>query len=56
MDDLDGTLANLRKAIQFRDNMIKGESFPDPRHDDSFTKYVGDAKFQEAMKPLDEKK
>lgn len=36
---LDRALENLRLAFQYKHNMLKGESFPDPRTDASFKKH-----------------
>ena len=45
-------LANLSLAFQRRDNVLKGESLPDPRSDESFQGYVHDADFVKLMKQL----
>jgi tetratricopeptide (TPR) repeat protein len=37
--DLDRALENLRLALRYKENMIKGETFPDPRTDASFKKH-----------------
>jgi len=50
MNDLDGALENLKKAHEHKANMLPGESLPDPKTDDSFTKYANDPKFQAAAR------
>jgi tetratricopeptide (TPR) repeat protein len=45
LGDLDGTLANLRLAFKYRDNMMRGEEFPDPAYDDSFKRYLKNERF-----------
>jgi tetratricopeptide (TPR) repeat protein len=45
MEDLDGTLANLRLAFKYRDNMMAGEQFPDPAQDSSFQRFLKNERF-----------
>ena len=45
-------LANLEKAIEFQDNLVKGDKFPDPTTDSSFKKYVNDDKFKALVKKI----
>src|SRR5262249_53343717 len=45
MNDLDNTIANLKRAFEFRENMIPGEQIPDPATDDSFTRFQANEKF-----------
>ena len=47
--DLDHALANLKLGYDRRANMLSGESYPDPRSDDSFKRYLGDEKFRSAL-------
>ncbi len=49
MGDLDAAIASLREGHARRQNMLPGETFPDPRTDDSFKPYLADARFQAAM-------
>ena len=39
-DDMNGSIENLRNAYRYKDNMLKGEAFPDPSSDSSFSKYM----------------
>ena len=48
-DDLDAVLVQLKLGHARRGNMLPGETFPDPRGDDSFRKYLADPKFQAAL-------
>lgn len=47
--DLDHALTNLKLGYDRRANMLSGETYPDPRADDSFTRYLGDEKFKAAV-------
>jgi tetratricopeptide (TPR) repeat protein len=49
MDNLDKCLENLRKASQYRANMIQGEGLPDPRSDSSFQKYLNNPEFRKVL-------
>ncbi len=49
MGDLDRTIASLRNALQRKDDMIPGESFPDPRQDSSFRRYLTDDRFRKLL-------
>jgi hypothetical protein len=53
MKDRDGAIAELKVAYQYKANVIQGEHMPDPRTDDSFQRYMNDAKFLEALQTLD---
>jgi len=50
MGDLDKTLLALKDALQRRDNVLKGESFPDPREDSSFQRYLLNDRFRQLLK------
>ncbi len=52
MGDLDQALVNLRLGFDRKGNSLPGESYPDPRTDDSFKRYLGDERFQRAMKEM----
>lgn len=52
MGDLDNAIANLRKAFEFKRNMLPGEKMPDPMKDDSFRQYTRDPKFVAAVDKL----
>jgi Tfp pilus assembly protein PilF len=49
LGDLDRALASLRNALQRKEKVLAGESFPDPRRDSSFQRYVGDARFRKLL-------
>jgi tetratricopeptide (TPR) repeat protein len=53
MNDLDGTVANLRLAFKYRRNMIQGEEFPDPAQDDSFQRFLKNERFIALLRELD---
>lgn len=52
MNDVDKTIAYLQQAFQYKQNMIKGERFPDPWTDDSFQRFMNNEKFVSALKEL----
>ena len=52
LNDLDGALANLKLASEHRADFLPGESYPNPREDDSFKKYVGNPRFEAVMKEI----
>jgi tetratricopeptide (TPR) repeat protein len=52
MDDVDDAIEYLRHAFQYKDNMIKGETFPDPWTDDSFQRFMKNDKFVNALKEM----
>lgn len=45
-DDMDKTIEYLKKAFALKANAIPGESMPDPRHDDSFQRFMSDDRFR----------
>ena len=52
MNDVDNTILYLQHAFQYKENMIKGEKFPDPWTDDSFQRFMKDDKFVNALKEM----
>jgi len=55
MNDVDHTIESLRQAFQYKQNMIKGERFPDPWNDDSFQKFMNNDKFVSSLKEITSK-
>jgi hypothetical protein len=49
LGDLDRALASLRNALQRKDKVLAGESFPDPRRDSSFQRYRADDRFRKLL-------
>jgi tetratricopeptide (TPR) repeat protein len=49
---LGDALEELRKAWEFKDNMPKGQPFPDPRKDDSWREYLDNPKFQDVVREM----
>lgn len=49
MGDKDRTIANLRKAFEYKANILPGEKMSDPAKDDSFQKFMKDAQFRELV-------
>ena len=52
-NDLDNTIGNLKKAFQYKQNVIKGETMPDPRTDDSFQRFMHTKQFLDALDSLE---
>jgi hypothetical protein len=52
MNDVDKTIQYLKQAYEYKNNMIKGETFPDPWTDDSFQRFMKDDKFVNALKEM----
>jgi len=52
MNDVDKTIEYLKRAFEYKDNMIKGERFPDPWGDDSFQRFMNNEKFVNVLKEL----
>ncbi len=52
MNDLDNAILNLKRAFQYRENIIPGEQMPDPATDDSFARYLKNEKFQRTLDEL----
>jgi tetratricopeptide (TPR) repeat protein len=55
MDDLDRALAELGLAYQYKQNMIPGEEFPDPRTDDSFQRYLKNRRFLDFLNSAEQR-
>jgi tetratricopeptide (TPR) repeat protein len=55
MKDLDKALPELALAYQYKQNMIAGETLPDPRTDDSFRRYLKDQRFLDFLKSVENK-
>jgi tetratricopeptide (TPR) repeat protein len=45
-NDMDKSMDYLRKAFALKANSIPGESMPDPRHDDSFQRFMSNERFR----------
>src|SRR4030095_14824662 len=52
MDNMDKAIEYLRNAFEYRENMIKGERFPNPARDSSFSRFMKDEKFRSALKEM----
>jgi tetratricopeptide (TPR) repeat protein len=55
MNDVDQAIMYLKKAFENKENMIKGEKFPDPWRDDSFQRFMNNDKFVNALKEMSAK-
>jgi tetratricopeptide (TPR) repeat protein len=52
MNDSDKALVYLKQAFEYKQNMIKGEKFPDPWTDSSFQRFMNDDKFVNALREI----
>ena len=52
MNDLDNTISYLKRAFERRQNMLPGETIPDPAKDDSFQRFMRNERFLTALKEL----
>jgi hypothetical protein len=52
MGKTDEASQNLRKAFEFKANVLAGETMPDPRTDDSFKKLMKDSEFRQLTETL----
>ena len=50
LNDLENSLLNLEKAVQYKPNMISGEKWPEPAKDYSFRRFRKNERFIEAAK------
>jgi hypothetical protein len=51
-NNMDKAMDNLQKAFALKANVIHGESIPDPRHDDSFQRFMSNARFRKFVDSL----
>ena len=49
LNDLDNAIKNLKLAFGYQANMIPGEHIPNPETDDSFSRYLNNEKFRQAL-------
>lgn len=56
MGKRDEAISSLRRAFRFRQNMLPGETLPDPASDSSFRRFMRDAEFVKALKGLDDRR
>lgn len=51
-NDLDETIKNLKLAYKYKNNMLQGESFPEPKNDSSFKRFLNNNAFVEELNRL----
>jgi len=51
-DDIGNTIKYLTEAFKYKDNMIEGEDFPNPKKDESFKKYLKNEIFKDALRNM----
>ena len=49
---MDEAIKHLRNGWERRSNLLQGETFPNPRTDDSFKRFLGKPKFEAALKEM----
>lgn len=54
-EDMEKTIEYLKLAFDRRENMLPGETMPDPAKDDSFARFMNNQKFLAALKELKKK-
>ena len=52
LGNLDDAVVNLKKGFERKQNMLPSETYPSPRTDDSFKRYLGNPKFEAALKEM----
>ena len=52
MDDPDQAIVYLKRAFEYKENMIKGERLPSPWTDSSFQRFMNNDKFVDALKEI----
>jgi len=52
VNNLDSAIVNLKLAFKFVGNMIQGEKIPDPQKDSSFSKYLTNELFRNAIEEI----
>ena len=52
MEDADNAIQYLSSAFENKQNMIRGERFPNPWTDDSFQRFMNNEKFVSALKEI----
>lgn len=50
--DIENAITHLKLAWQYRENLPAGVEFPDPRKDSSFSEYLNDPAFKEAVEAM----
>ena len=52
LDNMPAAIANLRKAYQYRNNVLEGETLPDPTADSSFSRFMTNKTFMEELNKM----
>ncbi|HZS06951.1 MAG TPA: tetratricopeptide repeat protein [Blastocatellia bacterium] len=52
MGDVDQAVVSLRKAFEYKENMIPGEHIPNPRNDSSFKRFLDNEKFLKLLEEI----
>jgi tetratricopeptide (TPR) repeat protein len=52
MNDMDNAISFLKKAYKYRNNMMAGETFPDPAKDNSFKRFMQNGRFLASLKEM----
>jgi tetratricopeptide (TPR) repeat protein len=54
MNDVDKAIANLKLAYQHKDQANAGEPMPDPATDSSFKRFLGNERFRQALREIEQ--
>jgi len=52
MNNIESTMSNLKTAFGYKENVIKGETMPDPRSDDPFQRFMNNEEFRKMVDSL----
>ena len=54
LNDLDNTVRYLKRAFEYKSNLIAGEHMPDPKQDDSFHRFMQNERFLAALREIEQ--
>lgn len=54
MNEIDPTIAHLKLAFRHKDNAIAGEPMPNPATDSSFQRFLGNERFRQALREIEQ--
>jgi tetratricopeptide (TPR) repeat protein len=55
MSDMEPAITYLKRAFEYRQNMLPGETIPDPAKDDSFQRFMRNDRFLAALREIKSK-
>ncbi|MEF8787948.1 MAG: hypothetical protein V5A84_02650, partial [Planctomycetota bacterium] len=54
LDEVEKAAPELKRAFELRDNMMRGESLPNPRSDPSFRPHLDHPAFKKVLRQIDQ--